>query len=158
MLRFKTILHPTDFSETAIQSMHLAQSLARDHGAELVVLAVGKPPTPFAALYTPDVEMMGLIKELRLQVASLIETINDVTVRADAVQGLPGQAIVSVADEIHADLIVMGTHGRTGLLRLMMGSVAEYVMQHAHCPVITLRPAIPRPSTEQTEKPSGCST
>jgi nucleotide-binding universal stress UspA family protein len=53
--------------------------------------------------------------------------------------GEPGSTILAVAEEIGADLIVMGTHGRTGLRRLLMGSVAEHVVRHASCPVLTVR-------------------
>ena len=140
MLHINTILHPTDFSDAAMQSLQLARSLARDHGAKLVILGVAMPAMPVSEVYVPVGEMAGQVEEMRRQVTKLASTITDVPVESHALQGIPGHAIVSVADEIQADLIVMGTHGRSGLSRLVMGSVAEDVMRHAHCPVLTMKP------------------
>lgn len=140
MLRINTILHPTDFSDAAMQSLHLARSLARDHGAKIVLLGVVVPAMPVSEVYVPVGEMAGSVEEMRRQLAKLASTITDVTVESHALQGIPGHAIVAVADELQADLIVMGTHGRSGLSRLVMGSVAEDVMRHATCPVLTMKP------------------
>lgn len=140
MLHIQTILHPTDFSDTADHSLHLARSLARDHGAKLVLLAVSVPAVPISEAYVPVGEMEGEIAAARREVEKLGASIHDVRVECHALQGEPGHAIVSVADQIQADLIVMGTHGRTGLSRILMGSVAEHVMRHAHCPVLTVKP------------------
>lgn len=138
MRKLKMILHPTDFSEAAVEAMDVAHSLARDHGATLVVLGVAVPQMSIAEVR--DAEMMATVELLHQQLSHLISTIPDVAVTCDAVQGLPGQAIMTVAEEIRADLIVMGTHGRRGVSRLLIGSVAEYVMRNAKCPVVTVRP------------------
>lgn len=142
MRQFKTILHPTDLSDAALEAMDLARSLARDHGAKLVVLGVAIPPMPIAELC--DADMIAAVEHLRDQLSTLISTIDDVPVRCDAVLGLPGQAILTVANEIGADLIVMGTHGRRGISHLLVGSVAEFVLRNARCPVITVKPVPPR--------------
>ena len=63
------------------------------------------------------------------------------------VLGVASEDIVRIADEEEADLIVIGTHGRTGLKRVLMGSVAEAVMRHANCPVLTLKEANKAPAT-----------
>jgi nucleotide-binding universal stress UspA family protein len=151
MLPIHTILHPTDFSDAAMEALQLARSLARDHGAKLVILGVTPPPPPVSEVYAPLGEMSGQLEELRRQLASLVSTITEVPVETHALHGVPGPAIVSTADECQADLIVMGTHGRTGLTRLVMGSVAEDVMRHAHCPVLTVKPGakerVPREET-----------
>jgi nucleotide-binding universal stress UspA family protein len=139
MMQLNTILHPTDFSDAADQSLSLARSLARDHGARLVLVSVPPPVTPFADGYVPLNDMEGLLEETRRQLAELAAGITDVPVEIQVEYGSPGPVIVSVAEQCQADMIVMGTHGRTGLTRLVMGSVAEYVMHHAPCPVLTMR-------------------
>jgi nucleotide-binding universal stress UspA family protein len=140
MLQLKTILHPTDFSDAAQQALQLARSLARDHGAKLVLISVPPPVTPITEAYVPMSEMEGQLEETRRQLADLAATITDVPVEHQALYGSPGPAIVAVAEKCQADMIVMGTHGRTGLTRLVLGSVAEYVMHHAGCPVLTMKP------------------
>jgi universal stress protein A len=107
--------------------------LARDYGAKLVILGVVEPMPPVSEIYVPVGEMAGQVEEMRRQVAKVASAIGDVPVEQHALQGIPGQAIVAVAEECQADLIVMGTHGRRGLSRLVMGSVAEHVMRHAQC-------------------------
>lgn len=138
MRPIKTILHPTDFSDAALEAMELAGSLAREHGATLVVLGVVIPSLPIGELRDP--EMMAAVKHLQQQLLALISKMDNVSVRCDAVLGLPGQAILTVAEEIQADLIVMGTHGRRGISHLLLGSVAEYVLRNAKCPVVTVKP------------------
>lgn len=157
MLPIHTILHPTDSSETAAQSLQFARSLARDYGAKLVILGVVEPLPPVSEIYVPVGEMSGQVEELRRQMAKVASAIGDVPVEPHALQGSPGPAIVAVAEECQADLIVMGTHGRSGLSRLVMGSVAEYVMRHAPCPVLTLKPsAIERVPHEGLETSATC--
>jgi universal stress protein A len=152
MLQIRTILHPTDFSDAAMQALQLARSLARDHGAKIVLLGVTVPPPPVSEVYVPVGELEGQVEEMRRQLTQLASSIADVPVECHALQGVPGQAIVTTADECEADLIVMGTHGRTGLTRLVMGSVAEDVVRRAHCPVLTVKPAPAArvPSEEET--------
>lgn len=140
MRSVKMILHPTDFSDSALEAMDLAHALARDHGATLVVLGVAVPQMSIAEMR--DAEMIAAVERLHQQLSHLISTIRDASVECDAVQGLPGQAIVTVANEIGADLIVMGTYGRRGVSRLLVGSVAEYVMRNATCTVVTVKPAV----------------
>jgi len=75
---------------------------------------------------------------------------DDIRAERRFARGDPAEQILRVANEIHADLIVMGTHGRTGLERLLMGSVAEQVLRQAPCPVLTVR----NPSAEEIASPS----
>jgi universal stress protein A len=142
MLRIRTILHPTDFSDAAFESLQLAHSLARDHGATLVILGVAPPIMPTPEAYVAVDEMNELIEKERRKVAKIADTITDVPVQTHARHGAPGPVIVQISDQIQADLIVMGTVGRTGIARLLMGSVAEYVIRHAHCPVLTVKPGL----------------
>lgn len=140
MLHIQTILHPTDFSEAAMQSLDLAHSLARDHKAKLVILAVAPLILPAPEVYIVEDPMHEMIEKERQRVADLAATITDVPVEHQARMGAPGAVITFVAEQVHADLIVMGTHGRTGVSRILMGSIAEYVMRHAPCPVLTVKP------------------
>ncbi len=143
MLAIRTILHPTDFSEYSDYAFRLASSLARDHGARLMVLHVLErplltytgvmtappPPPPSAEQRQAVQEQLHRIKppDPAIGVEHLLE------------EGDPATAILQVAQERRCELIVMGTHGRTGLGRLLMGSVAEQVVRNAPCPVLTVR-------------------
>jgi nucleotide-binding universal stress UspA family protein len=139
MLPIHTILHPTDFSERSALALPVARALARDYGARLVVLHVAPPP-PVAyseGVFIPP-DNVALAEEARRQLESL--PVGDgVAVERRFEEGDPVEGILRVAEAINADLIVMGTHGRTGLSRLFMGSVAEQVLRKAHCPVLTLK-------------------
>ena len=123
-----------------MQSLQLAHSLARDHGAKLVILSVAPPITPTPEVYLVVDQMSDLIEKERQRVARLAMSITDVPAEYLARNGAPGPIITLVAEQLHVDLIVMGTHGRSGMKRFLMGSIAEYVMRHAHCPVLTVKP------------------
>jgi nucleotide-binding universal stress UspA family protein len=145
MLLFRTILHPTDFSRPAEEAFQLAASLARDHGARLVVLHV----TPAAAEFSSATEEVRACKDhlwdefYRLE--KIDPRIREVRLECKFVEGDPVDEILRVAKDIDCDLIVMGTEGRTGLGRLLMGSVAEKVLRRAPCPVLTVK-AHPKPA------------
>jgi nucleotide-binding universal stress UspA family protein len=125
------ILHPTDFSESSGYAFQLACSLARDRGARLIVLHV--MPVP-------------LVQEKRLYREEMAEELNRLAARDGQIrvehrleEGDPATQILRVAQETGCDLIVLGSHGRTGLDRLLMGSVAEQVVRRASCPVLTVK-------------------
>lgn len=149
MLNVKTILHPTDFSEGSDQAFRLACSLARDNGARLVVLHV--LPVPGV------VHAVGVIPtggEERNQGAwELLHQIQPgdsrIQVEHQLAEGDPTVEILRTARETAADAIVLGTHGRTGLARLLMGSVAEQVVRGANCPVITVKNPRTTPATPE---------
>src|SRR5687768_14460918 len=128
MAPIHVILHPTDFSAQAADALRLACSLARDYVARLVVLHVAEGP--------PVGEAQGVLvpptpgqaeAEARAELQRLQVPIDDVRAERRLEQGEAVREILRVAAEIRADLIVMGTHGRTGLSRALMGSVAEQV-------------------------------
>lgn len=142
MLTIQTILHPTDFSKPSDYAFRLAHSLARDHGSRLIVLHVvatlGPELVTFGEAATelePESYRQKLWAELR-QVQP-----KDPSVRVEHLlaEGDEAAEIVRVAQETACGLIVMATHGRTGLQRLLMGSVAEEVMRRAPCPVLTVK-------------------
>lgn len=146
MTPMRTILHPTDFSEHSAGAFALACRLAHDHGAKLFVLHVGTPPMvatggvmtappPSSAEYDrPALE--AKLRELRPLDAKM-------NVERQLVYGMPTVRILDAAVALACDLIVMGTHGRTGMRRVLVGSVAEYVMRKTPCPVLTLSAALP---------------
>ncbi len=141
MLAIKTILHPTDFSERSNQAFRLACSLARGHGARVILLHVAPPPaTAIGGVMTPD---PGHHEECWEQLRRLQPEDSRVPVERLLAEGSPAEAILRAAQERHCDLIVMGTHGRTGLGRLLMGSVAEEVVRKARCPVLTVKVPLP---------------
>lgn len=142
MLHIRTILVPTDFSESAEQALQVAASLARDHKSKLVLMTSPppQPQPPISDIYIPEFGDVRLIEESKRQLKSLADNLPEFSVETRLLVGSPGPSIVVAAQECQADMIVMGTHGRTGLSRLIMGSVADYVLRHAPCPVLTIKP------------------
>jgi nucleotide-binding universal stress UspA family protein len=141
------ILHPTDFSECATGAQTVAVDLAHKLDAELVLVQV----LVEAPLYSE-----GFISRRQVQtVYDAQRKWSEETLEARAAQlrqsgiktswrvqmGAPYEEIVRTAEEEHAGLIVMGTHGRSGLNRALLGSVAERVIRLAPCPVLTVRQA-----------------
>jgi nucleotide-binding universal stress UspA family protein len=151
MLPIHTILFPTDFSKNAQQAFPLACALARDCGARIIVLYVMPPPLAHEQLqarYHPDQYYAGP----RSMLHQIQAPDQDVRVEHRLEEGDAAKAILEVARENPASLIVMGTHGRTGLGRLLMGSVAEQVLREAPCPVLTVK--LPFPGAAGEAEPS----
>ena len=138
MLPLRTILHPTDFSEPSDYAFQLACALARDYEARLLVLHVVPPPL-FHGEVVARREETGFYEDLWELLEQRRPTDANVQVEHYLEDGDPAEMIVQLAWDEGCDLIVMGTHGRTGLGRLLMGSVAEQVMRRAACPVLTVR-------------------
>jgi nucleotide-binding universal stress UspA family protein len=138
-MKAKTILFPTDFSHTGDAALDLATMLARDSGAKLLIVHVEEPPLAYGGgeLYygIPEPATEDLTKML-LEVKP---SDPNVSYEHRLITGDPASAMVKLAEEEGVDMIVLGTHGRTGLLRLLMGSVAEAVVRRAKCPVLTFK-------------------
>ncbi|MCE9530343.1 MAG: universal stress protein [Planctomycetes bacterium] len=138
MLPIHTILHPTDFSPCAMNAFHLASRLARDSEAHLIVLHVMAPPyVAFAEGAIPS-HAEFLKYEVQEQLETLQQSADSLTLERRLEEGETVTEILRVANDIVADLVVMGTHGRTGLKRFMMGSIAEQIVRRALCPVLTV--------------------
>jgi nucleotide-binding universal stress UspA family protein len=138
MLPIHTILFPTDFSENAQQAFPLTCSLARDCGARIIVLYVIPPPLgqeEMQARHHPE-EYYGIPMKALHQIQA---PEHNVRVEHLLEEGDAAQAILETARENQVGLIVMGTYGRTGLARLVLGSVAEEVLRMAPCPVLTVK-------------------
>jgi nucleotide-binding universal stress UspA family protein len=148
--RFRAILVTTDFSELGDQAIGHAFRLAADHGAKVVLCHVMETPvTPvplYAQYYPPDLLTPTMEKQIRDEARrALLERVPAVGELADVpreivvTRGLPATEIVRVAEECGADLIVISTQGHTGLKHIVLGSVAERVVRHAHCAVLVVR-------------------
>jgi len=156
MFTWKRILVPIDFSEHADQALRYAAALARECGARLVMLHVDQSISATASgLYAtelgvpPEVveEVKKAREELRMKLAKVEPPIAGLEVERHLVDGDPAEAILRLASESGCDLIVMGTHGRRGLQRAVLGSVAESVIRRAECPVVTIK----LPGAKRTE-------
>jgi len=139
MLPIKTILHPTDFSAGSDFAFGVACSLARDYGARVVVLHVVPPPVIVygEGIVAPLPE--DYKGPLREQLHQVKPADPNVAVEHRLFEGDAPTEILRTAQETKADVIVLGTHGRTGLARVVMGSVAEQVVRKAPCPVLTVK-------------------
>ncbi len=144
MQAIRTILHPTDFSVPSGLAFRLACSLAQAHGARLHVLHVAEHPVVVPVEGTGTGWPVRYQQELTAKLLAIRPDDPNVPVEHQLLfAAAPGAEIVRVAQAIEADLIVMGTHGRTGLARLLMGSVAEQVVRKAPCSVLTVKAPLP---------------
>jgi nucleotide-binding universal stress UspA family protein len=142
MLSIKNILVATDFSAMSEHAFRFAAAMARDYGARLTVVHVIRPPL-VTAVYAETGVFVEEADYTAPREALQALTVPGVTVEHRLLEGEPGPTIVQVARDGHCDLIVMGTHGRTGLMRILMGSVAEEVLRDAPCPVMTVKAGVP---------------
>lgn len=140
MLKIKTILHPTDFSERSQYAFRLACMLARDHGGRVVVLHVAIPPRVLALEGNMVAEPPLDEEALKEKLAAIQPDVPGVAVEHCLVvnDNAVGE-VLRFAEETKPDVIVMGSHGRTGLKRALLGSVAELVLRRANCPVLTVK-------------------
>jgi nucleotide-binding universal stress UspA family protein len=145
-MNIQHILAPTDFSEPSAQGLRSALELAEAFSAKLLLLHVVEPPPYPVEGIVPSRLGATLLDDLERQAANDLAQMlpeaqrSRVEVTRSVVVGIPYRKIVEVAEAEKSDLIVMTTHGRTGLSHLVMGSVAEKVVRTAPCPVLTIRP------------------
>jgi nucleotide-binding universal stress UspA family protein len=144
-MKVRRILYPTDFSENAEAAWPHAVEMAQQLGAGLLLLhvtptAVMVPETFLAAEQWAEI-FAAQRREAEEKLRALAASASGVRTEALVTRGVPFLEIARVAGERKADLIVMGTHGRTGLVHTLMGSVAERVVRIAPCPVLTVRHA-----------------
>ncbi len=144
---WKRVLCPIDFSDASRAAMEVAADLCRRTGAELMLLHA----YPIPGYTFPDGSVVAsprMMQELAEQATRHLEEwrgdaekiVGAPRVGAEKAVGEPAAEILSFAKAHAADLVVMGTHGRTGLEHALMGSIAERVVRRAHCPVLTVRP------------------
>mgnify|MGYP003573234851 CR=1 FL=1 len=139
----RRILVPVDFAATGQPVVKYAHELAQDRSATLRLLhVVGVPVAPFDPAYgvAADPKMLlDLQSGAESALADIAGDLDDTSVDTRVVTGSPSREIVKEARTWDADLIVIGTHGRTGLRHVFLGSVAENVVRLASCPVLTMR-------------------
>lgn len=146
MKRLRRILHPTDFSRASGAAFTRAVSLAKENQAELLLLHVLLPPAPFVEDSFISVKRLqdleaAVRRGVQRQLAGLLAKAKKSKVRARALvlEGVPYAQITRAARTKRMDLIVMGTHGRTGISKVLLGSIAARVIPLASCPVLTVR-------------------
>jgi nucleotide-binding universal stress UspA family protein len=154
MLPIRTVFYPTDFSEQAEPAFEFACALARDYGARMVIAHVSPP-------LIQVVGDGGFVNYPAGNVDTLMERLKTVrpadsrlSVEYKLVEGDAADEITRMAQEAKADVIVMGTHGRGGLSRLLLGSVAESVMRLSTCPVLTVKTPLAAAPAAPAPKPS----
>jgi nucleotide-binding universal stress UspA family protein len=146
---FTRILAPTDFSEDSNHALGYAIELAQKFAAEIIVIHVDQPLSPvIIGDLSPGLDMgtvnqiaeeqrLGALKELDKLTGRIRES--GLKARSLMRVGAPFLEIINAAQSENADLIVMGTHGRSGLAHVLIGSVSERVVNKAPCPVLTIR-------------------
>jgi nucleotide-binding universal stress UspA family protein len=142
---FKKILVPVDFSACSNEAMHTAADLASRYDASLCLLHVhdlGAHALPVGYLFPTPGQLEHVMASHGEQLERTKKELEDAgakNVSTQLLRGVPASEIVDFAKQMAADLIVMGTHGRTGLEHVIVGSVAERIVRRATCPVLVVR-------------------
>lgn len=144
-MNIKRILCPIDFSDFNQAANEYASLLAQSIGAEIIYLHVSLPDVPYGSYAYIDVAEEEARDQKRLE--EIKPTVEGVDVSYVVEFGSPIDKILEHAKEHDVDLIVMGTHGRTGLGRVLMGSVAEAVVRKSECPVLAIKSSSKIPQT-----------
>jgi nucleotide-binding universal stress UspA family protein len=159
-MQIRNILLPTDFSECGNYALAYAASLARKFGASMICLHVIEPIVPtvgYSGMTEPlpiaDItEQLEDSAERELPKLAECEECEGIDIEELIVHGEAASEIVRVARERQVDLIVIASHGRTGLGRILFGSTAEAVVRHASCPVLVVKPSQDQePATKGSE-------
>ena len=142
-LRIKEILVPIDFSDCSKKDLPYAVALAKQHEATVTLLYVVTPPIPMGE--PSGMDYVQFTSETRARTQRQLQSLAAEEVRGQVVtksvvrSGAPTQEILATAASMPADLIVISTHGRTGLTHALLGSITEHVVQRAPCPVLVVR-------------------
>jgi nucleotide-binding universal stress UspA family protein len=143
MKLFNHILVPTDFGSSSARAIETAMALAQTFDSELTLLHVWEIPVyPYMEFVLESAELVETIEQAATKgLASALAEIHKSVPRARSIlkMGPPGQQIVDTIAVEHPDLVVMGTHGRHGLGRVLLGSVAEKIVRLSPVPVLTIR-------------------
>lgn len=145
MYELKTILFATDFSESSEHAFGYARSLAKKFNARLLVLHVISEPVDLRGFYVPHISFEKLEKEIEEGAQQMMVKFCQANLRdydnyaSFIVPGIPYDEVIRKAVEEQVDLIVVGTHGRTGLDHVLFGSTAEKIVRKSPIPVMTVR-------------------
>ncbi len=149
----RVILHPTDFSQNSRAALDVARSLARDHGARLVIIHVVAPAILTDGSLAAEIDPSTFRAELEDLRTRLDGPDLKYPIETRLILGSAREEILAAVQETGCDLLVMGTHGRTGPGRFLMGSVSESVLPRAACPVMVVK-AFDQPAAVRAEKSS----
>lgn len=141
-VRITRILVPVEFSDCSLEAMEYTVQAAKEFAASVTILHVVEPASyglDFTLSHAGDVERTTKALDKRLGEFTALFKGQGILAQYQIQSGAPGTAIPEVARAVEADLIVMGTHGRRGFSHLVSGSVAEAVLRHAPCPVLTVK-------------------
>src|SRR5262245_49851678 len=149
--KFRKMLVPVDFSPSSTAAIRYAVDLARAFDGTVHVLHAWEVPAylrPDLTIWSGEISAT-LADQVRLGAENAMREFSKTNglegnpaVTYEVVQGAPYNAILTVAKDGDFDLVVMGTHGRTGISHVLLGSVAEKVVRHARCPVLTIRAGV----------------
>jgi nucleotide-binding universal stress UspA family protein len=145
MTSFDTILFATDFSEGSEHAFDYAFSMAKTFGSRLLIVHVINEPVDLRGFYVPHISFEKLEKEIEAGAEKMMEKfcrtrMADFTSYESVIlTGVPYEEILKKAEEEKVALIVLGTHGRSGIDHILFGSTAERVVRKARCPVMTVR-------------------
>ena len=140
-----TIVCAVDFSEASAEVGRYAATLAKALKARVLLVYVAPSLSQYVGFHVPPSSIESFVSDIvsgadKAMDAFLTENFAGVDARGQVVAGYAAEEILNVAQQEKAGLIVMGTHGRKGIDRILFGSVAEKVVKTAHCPVLTIRP------------------
>lgn len=144
-MEFKTILFATDFSEGSDFAFQAALSLVQKYEGKLIVIHIINEPVDLRGFYVPHISFDKLEEEIEQGAEKLMEKFCRTHIKdfsnyeTFVLPGIPYDEIIKKAEEFETDLIVMGTHGRTGLDHVLFGSTAEKVVRKSPIPVMTIR-------------------
>ena len=142
---FKTILFATDFSESSDHAFQYALTMAKQFDSRLVVIHVINEPVDLRGFYVPHISFDKLEEEIEQGAQKMMEKfcrthiVDFTNYECSVIPGIPYDEIINKAEDVNADLIIMGTHGRTGLDHVLFGSTTEKVVRKSPVPVMTIR-------------------
>jgi nucleotide-binding universal stress UspA family protein len=155
MLNFNVIVMTTDLSDYSLRALPYAIGLAERFDAKLRILCINEPTLPVADAAWGGFDVRATDNALLAEARATLEKIMrdqvppGLDVEASVITGNAVESIIDFARDQNADLLVMCTHGRTGLSHVLMGSTAEAVVRRAPCPVLTLRQPMPVTGTHR---------
>jgi len=144
-MEIKGILFPTDFSEGSSQALQYAVDLTKKYGAKLYVVHVIYDIAKATGWYVPHVSMDQMYKDIQEGAKKElekfgVEALGEVkNIERTVLTGVPHEELMNFAKKNKIDLIIMGTHGRKGIDRILFGSTAAQIVRFAPCPVLTVR-------------------
>ncbi len=145
MADFKTILCAVDFSEHSPRVADYAKTLVTCTGAKLLCVYVAPSLSQYVGFHVPPSSIESFVGEIVSGADSTMGAFMEanfagLNASGKVLVGYPAEEILNLAEEENADLIIMGTHGRVGIDRILFGSVAEKIVKSSKCPVLTVRP------------------